>query len=174
MVRNCEQKIDVRNWSEDTTLLSAVKASEVDLMPPATGAKTCAVPRNISRRRVLPNIDTPKYCQYTTEEELVTCAVKLHNTGYGLTYRNVGSLVYRFASINGMKPSFNDDLQMVGKDWVRCFLSSHKNLKSQSRRSSIIRSSSKDIKRERHFYDHRTLITFGINQPRSPTVTTPA
>jgi hypothetical protein len=110
-------------------MLSAVKAFKVDGMPLATAAKTFAVPRNTLRRRDLCKVEIPKFIQHTIfskteEEEFVTYLVKLDNVGYGLTCRELHSLVYRYVFTDRVKHTFNE-LQTARKDWVRSFLSRH-------------------------------------------------
>ena len=111
----------------------AVKACKLDGMPLLTASKMYSVPRNTLRRRVCSNENLPKFGQHTTfslevENQLVEHLLKLDAIGYGLTYKELRSLVYRYAFSNGMKHPFNNDLQMAGKEWVRGFLSRHQNL----------------------------------------------
>jgi hypothetical protein len=102
-------------------MLSAAKVFKVDGISLATAAKTFAVPRIFLRLRVLSKAELPKFGKHTTfskseEKELVTYLVKLDSIRYGLTHKEIRSLVYRYAFTNGMKHTFNNDLQMAGKD----------------------------------------------------------
>jgi hypothetical protein len=159
MVRNRERKTDHCKWSEEN-MLSAVKALKVDGMPLATATKTFAVPRNSLRRRVLSKVELPKFGQHTTfskaeEKELVTYLVKLDNIGYGLTYKELRSLVYYYAFTNGRKHTFNNNLQMAGKDWVRGFMSHHRNLSLRlSEALSFSRARGMSQEKVKKFFDH--------------------
>lgn len=132
MVRNAKRTTDRCSWSEENMQL-AMKAFKVDGMPLSTAAKTFSVPRNTLRRRVVSNTNIPKFGQHTTftkeiELQLVDHLLKLDSIGYGLTYKELRSLAYRYAFSNGIKHNFNNELQVAGKDWIRGFLSRHKNL----------------------------------------------
>jgi hypothetical protein len=61
------------------------------------------------------------------EEDLVIYLVKLDNQGCGLHTRNFTVLCT--VTFSRMIWSINNELQMAGKDWVRGFLSRHKNLR---------------------------------------------
>lgn len=133
MVRNRSSTTDrCCSWSEES-MLSAMKAFKEDGMPLATAAKTFGVPRNTLRRRVMSNVEIPKFGQHTafsknTEDELVGHIIKLDNIGYGLTRKELRQLVYRFAIANGITHPLNNETQMAGEDWLRGFLSRHNNL----------------------------------------------
>ncbi|XP_069694854.1 uncharacterized protein [Periplaneta americana] len=132
MVRDRVRTTDRCSWSEENMQL-AMRAFKVDGMPLSTAAKTFSVPRNTLRRRVISNENIPKFGQHTTftketELQFVEHLLKLDTIGYGLTYKELRSLAYRYAFSNGIKHNFNNDLQAAGKDWIRGFLSRHQNL----------------------------------------------
>lgn len=92
MVRNRSSTTDrCCSWSEES-MLSAMKAFKEDGMPLATAAKTFGVPRNTLRRRVMSNVEIPKFGQHTafsknTEDELVGHKVRPKSTGNCFPWR---------------------------------------------------------------------------------------
>ncbi|KAJ8887791.1 hypothetical protein PR048_014009 [Dryococelus australis] len=132
MVRNQECTTDQCSWTEET-MVRAVKAFEDNKVRLFTAAKTFNVPRTTLWWRVLSNVSMPEFGQHTTfsrtvDEELVTHLLKLDSLGYGLTFKELQTLVNRFAFANGLKHPFNNEEEMAGNEWVRGFPSLHKAL----------------------------------------------
>ena len=59
------------------------------------------------------------------EEELAEYCRNLDLRFFGLTMKTLRQLAYQYAVINNINHRFNDETEMAGVDWARCFMSRH-------------------------------------------------
>ena len=64
------------------------------------------------------------------ENELKEHILKLESMFFGLTPRDVRTLAFQYAELNGIPHSFSGE--MAGKDWLRGLLKRHKDLSLRS------------------------------------------
>ena len=62
------------------------------------------------------------------ENELVSHILKLEVTCYGITIREMRSLAFQMAVLNGKPHPFNLNSQLAGKDWLKSFRKRHPEL----------------------------------------------
>ncbi|KAJ8873270.1 hypothetical protein PR048_026904 [Dryococelus australis] len=140
-------------------MMKSVKATKDYKLPLSTAANTFNVPRNTLRWRACSNVSMAKLGQRifsrTAEKQPVTHLLKLDSLGYGLTFKDLRTLVYRLVFANELKNPFNNEPEMAWKEWFRGFLSCHRALSvSVSEALSFTRARGLFKNKTSQFYDN--------------------
>ena len=136
MPRKCRNKGAYATWDEQN-LKRAVRSVLVEGASKKTAAKLFNIPRStlirhvavaasgggvekkLGRRTVL----TPEQ-----ESDLASLILELEGRLYGLTPRDVCSLVFSFCKKNNIQCPFSENKRCAGRDWLVSFLERHKEI----------------------------------------------
>ena len=134
MVRNYKKVCGRQKWSKDNMNLAikSIKSGESSLR---SAAREFDVPRQTLHRYVQETKPIKKQIgSFATafsedeENELVSHILKLEVTCYGITIREMRSLAFQMAVLNGKPHPFNLNSQLAGKDWLKSFRKRHPEL----------------------------------------------
>lgn len=137
MVRNRKRSSSQQNWSANN-MLKAIEAVQ-NGMAWKTASKNFSVPRATLKRRVLnKNKDAvsnkkilgAKRSVFTPdqEKELVDHILKMEETFFGLTTKDIRYMAFSLAEKNKINHPFNKELGLAGEDWLSGFRKRHPEL----------------------------------------------
>lgn len=59
------------------------------------------------------------------EQELTQYIIKMEESMFGLTTRDIRSMAYQLASRNNLEHNFNSETELAGLDWLQSFIKRH-------------------------------------------------
>lgn len=134
MVRNTKKISVLQKWSKDN-MKRAMEAVNRGISTVSQAAREYDVLRSTLARYVISEVSEQKHIgSFATvfskdeENELISHILKLKVTCYGITVREIRSLAFQMAVLNGIQHPFNVKSQLAGKEWLRGFQKRHPKL----------------------------------------------